>query len=104
MAGNSNYQILFYKIWLLINIITSNCSEEPLEHCNKDVKAIQIDHSRQAGYVERNKDTAHWLLDRSDPQVLVGYSHSPSENRTVKPYPARVKSWCQSSAEIEASL
>ena len=54
--------------------------------------------------MERNRDTAHWLLDRSDPQVLVGYSHSPSENRTVKPYPARVKSWCQTSAEIEASL
>ena len=79
-------------------------SEEPLEHCNKDVRKIPIDHARQIGYIERNTDTAHWFLDRSDPQVLANYTSDPSQNGNSDPYPKRVLDWCKSSAEIEATL
>ena len=70
-----------------------NCSEEGLEHVNKDLKDVQIDHARQSGYENRNMDTCNFLLDRSDPQVLSS-SPSPAKNRTKAPYPPRVISWC----------
>ena len=71
-----------------------NCSEEALEHCNKDLKEVQIDHSRQSGYENRNRDTCNFFLDRSDPKVLSS-SPSPAMNRTKAPYPPRVLSWCK---------
>ena len=80
-------------------------SEEPQEHGNKDIKSAQIDHSRQTSYVVRNLDTCHFLLDRSDPQVLSSLD-SPAKHRSADPYPARVLSWCKTddkTGQIDAS-
>ena len=75
-----------------------------MEHGNKDLKSVQIDHSRQRSYELRNLDTAHWLLDRSDPKV-VDSCKSPAFTRSAEKYPPLVLSWCKDdqTGEIDAA-
>ena len=97
----TNFLVIRQKNIILTLYISS---EEALEHCNKTVKDVEVNHARQIGHKERNLDTCHYLLDRSDPQVLDS-CESPAQNRSSDPYPPMVKSWCKDdqTGEINAA-
>ncbi len=82
-------------------ISSGQMSEEPQESSNKDVKSFQIQHSRQTSLKERNLDTFHRMMDRSDP-VILSYLFQKKKNRRNKDeaFPPDVLALCKTSEEI----
>lgn len=82
------------------SITSGMLTEEPLESTSKDVKNFQLDHSRQTSLVDRNWDTFHRLLDRSDPKILRHVTDKKLAQNSREPIPKAVLDLCVESEAL----
>ena len=84
-----------------ITIRSGLLSEEAAEASNKDVKAIQLDHSRQISMIDRNRDTFMWMMCRSSWQILSQLDEKKVKNRKRAPaYPKDVLDMCYDAEQL----
>ena len=85
-------------------ITSGQLSEEPAEASNHDVKAFQVDHSRQCSVVMRNEDTFNRMMDRSDPKVASHLVDKKLRKRSKDAFPKEVLDLCVDSDALLNSL
>ena len=84
-----------------VTIRSGLLSEEPAEASNKDVKAIQLNHSRQNSILNRNCDTFLWMMMRSSWQILSQLDQKiVARRKRADAYPKDVLDMCFDSEQL----